>query len=148
MAELKDYIKHIKQFTVKRQERDILNIVRGHTDQLEDYNTNKLFEGKDANDEFLSPPYASKFYAEFKLHLNPAGVVDLKLTGRYHSSIYADTRKFPVEMKSRDKKSGELKEKYGEDIEGITEEDKDEFVNEVIKEEVEEYYSGKVFSLP
>lgn len=119
---------NIKQLTPQRVEQLLLTFVKANENALVDFNTLQLLEGRDSMGRLIDPAYASANYAEMKLHLNPRGVVDLKLTGEFHNSIFIDANKFPIIFKSSDAKAEELLAKYGEEVLGVTGKDLETFV--------------------
>jgi len=147
MGKLKDFQKRLSKVKESRIEKDLLKIVKSEENLLVDANTEQLLRGEDSLGEIISPPYASKFYAEFKLHLNPAGVVDLKLTGAFHSKFKLITKGWPVRIRSTDKKAPELEEKYGEEIYGVQEETFGDINQSSIKPKVQEHFKRNVFEL-
>lgn len=134
--------KKIRSFTSERQERDILKIVKSSQEFLIDLNTLQLMDGKDIHGVFIGPPYRSKAYAEFKLFLNPKGVVDLFLTGKFHRSIFIKASSFPVLFDAKDPKKDMLINKYG-DVIGISEQGKETFIQH-IRPEIINYYTNIV----
>ena len=68
--------------------------------------------------------YRNPFYKDFKQRKNPkaGGTVDLILTGQFTNGLYLTSRfKRAFIFESRDKKSENLKGKYGMDIMGLNE---------------------------
>ena len=127
--------------TVEAQERALLEIINRNDSYIVDLNTGQLFRGVDSNSSPLDPPYRSKYYAEFKLHLNPAGVVDLKLTGAFYAGFYIDSSKFPIVFNSTDEKAGILEQKYGPTIFGLDQPSKNDLVAH-LKDQIQEYYKS------
>ena len=127
--DLDQLLKNMKQLTPERMERLLLTFVKANENALIDFNTRQLLEGKDSFDKAIDPIYASAGYAEMKLHLNPRGVVDLKLTGEFHNSIFIDANQYPIIFKSSDSKADELLAKYGEEVLGVTGKDLQTFVH-------------------
>ncbi len=147
MNKLKKYIAHLRTFTPEKQEGDILQIIGNYQNVIVDMNTNQLMAGIDAAQHRISPPYSSKRYAEFKLFLNPAGVVDLRVTGEFHEGFFISINKFPIEFDSKDKKAADLKKKYGANIFGITSANKKELVRGYLVDDIHAYYRHVVFKL-
>ena len=130
----------LRSYTVERQTRDILSMVQQAENYayLVDLNTQQLMQGKDIHGALLTPPYASKAYADFKLMMNPLGVVDLFLTGDFQNSIFVQADKFPLMFDATDEKKNELVDKYG-DILGLSEQGKEKF-REHIDAQIRRYY--------
>lgn len=141
---LEKFEKKLRLYTEERQLKDILKIIRSEKEYLVRLNTSQLLEGKDVDGVLLEPPYFSPSYAELKLFMNPLGVVDLFLTGKFHRSIFVIADEFPIVFDARDSKKDMLVGKYGK-ILGVSKEDKELF-NEHILPKVKLYYKG-IFSL-
>lgn len=101
-------------------EAEVLSIIDEIKPQLIDLNTSQLFSGVDAGGFLLKPSYKDTAYAEFKKHLNPKGVVDLRLTGSFYEKWFVSAEKFPIFFGSKDDKTTDLESKYGKDIFGLT----------------------------
>lgn len=115
MGKVADYIAKLSKVTIQAQEFALLRIIKANEHVLIDIVTGQLLNGKDGNGEFLQE-YRSKAYAEMKLHLNPKGVTDLRLTGDFWAGFYVNATKFPIVIDSTDSKRGQLVAKYGEAI--------------------------------
>jgi hypothetical protein len=140
MSKVTDYIAKMEKVTIKAQEFALLQIIKENEHLLLDIITGQLLNGKDGNGEFLQA-YRSKDYAEMKLHLNPKGVTDLRLTGDFWDGFYAVVKKFPIIIDSKDEKRDHLVDKYGEAIFWPSTEGKSFFL-EIIEASVREYYRG------
>jgi hypothetical protein len=147
VGKLKELYDHLISFTADRQEADILTMVEGHKETAIDMNTGQLMKGRDAQDKPVDPPYASAAYANFKLYLNPAGVVDLYLTGDFHAAWVMRTNQFPILFSSTDYKTDELRAKYGEEIFGLSKSNAKDFLQNYVGPDVRKYYREKVFKL-
>jgi len=100
-------------------EKAVLEIVREHEAQVIDLNLLQLDSGTDNAGKPLDPPYRSAKYADFKLTLNPKGVVDLKLTGDFWDGFFLSADQYPITFGSADIKAPELEAKYGKEIFGL-----------------------------
>jgi len=147
MGRVSSLISHLEKYTEARQTEDLLKIVEEHSDSAIDLNLAQLFAGKDSKNNFLEPPYRSVNYAELKLHLNPAGVVDLKLSGDLYNGWFLNASKFPATFGSTDIKFDELSKKYGEDIAGLDSQSKFVLIQKDLRPSVIRYYKQKVFKL-
>ena len=79
--------------------------------------------------------YQSEPYARLKKAIGgraPFGTVDLKLTGDFHSGIFAKKSGKELRFGSTDTKQSMLSEKYGESIFGLTAENQTEVTNDYI----------------
>lgn len=135
MGKITELYNKLKSVKPEQIEKGLLKIVEHSKNQALDLNTKQLFEGRDSQGQSLGG-YKSQSYAQFKRTLNPAGVVDLKLTGSFYSGFFAKTDKFPVLFDSTDEKTSELKAKYGDEIFGLDQNNLEEFRQE-IKPEVQ-----------
>jgi len=95
----------------------IIKAVREREAELADLNVEQLEKSKYSTGETIEPEYSSD-YASFKGFKNP----DLKLTGDFHSGIFADVQGDVIEFDSTDFKASKLQGKYGDDIFGVTDE--------------------------
>lgn len=99
-----------------------------------------MMRGEDSEGSLINPSYASPKYSEFKLYLNPRGVVDLRLTGAFQDGMYIrKSGGFPIQISSKDRKTPMLVSKYGKDIFGIQTEGKDIIATDVLPD-IQDYY--------
>lgn len=142
MGKLKDYARKLKAITEDEQRIALLAIVQTNKEVALDMNTGQLFKGRNSLGAFISPPYRSPIYAELKLHMNPAGVVDLNLTGSFYRGWYIQAQASPIKIKfnSRDVKTKELTDKYGEEIFGLDRENLKSFASEYVKPDYLKYF--------
>ena len=138
MGRIREYVARLKTINEQVIDSGILKIVQDTKNQAIDLNTKQLFSGRDASGQSLGG-YRNPDYAAFKRSLNPAGVVDLKLTGDFYQGFFAKTDSFPVTFDSTDEKTSELKQKYGQ-IFGLDPTSLEEYRQE-IKPEVQAYFS-------
>ena len=123
MKKLKGYIDRLKKATPDVQQEALKKILDDNKSFMVGLIQDQLMAGYDAEGQQLEP-YQSEEYAAFKRTLNPRGVTDLKLTGRFHRSIFADTSGSLVKFGATDSKTPELLAKYG-NILNLTEESKE-----------------------
>jgi hypothetical protein len=138
MGKLRDLKKKLEGVTIEGQETELLKIVSSLEDTIVDMNTDQLMQGLNSKGESLGE-YASAGYAEMKKTLNPAGVVDLKLEGDFHSGFFIEAIKFPVRIDSKDSKTNKLVFHYGENIFGLVEQNKNILSHDYIKERYQNY---------
>ncbi len=119
-------------------DRVVLEIIRDRQAQVIDLNLLQLDAGTDAYGKPLDPPYRSAKYADFKLTLNPKGVVDLKLTGDFWDGFFVVADQYPVTFGSKDSKSAELEAKYGKEIFGLDAKSMDS-LKEIILPDLQEH---------
>jgi len=128
----------LRRFEALDIEQEAANIVEAHPDEIIGFNQANLYEGKYKQGDFLAP-YKNIAYARKKLQLNPAGVTDLKLTGEYYKSLFLTVNKKTFTIQSNDPKDARLTGLYGEDIKGISDADKVEFGNTVVRPGIVDY---------
>lgn len=142
MGDIRLMLSRFKELTPQKIETLLLISIKLNENILIDYNTSQLMWGLDSEGRPIDPIYASANYAEMKLHLNPRGVVDLKLTGKFHNSIFITANDFPIIFKANDPKAPDLLEKYGSDILGVPRKNLTEFVRYYAKPELQEQIRG------
>lgn len=91
-------------------------ILKRHEQFILDLNREQMMAGLDADGQPLGE-YQSEEYAIMKLAYNPAGVVDLRLTGSFHNEMFITDE---GGIWSTDSKTEKLVELYG-NIFGLTE---------------------------
>jgi len=138
MGKLDDIINKLQSVTDDVIDEGLLKVVDKNKSEAIDMNTSQLFSGKDSQGQAFGQ-YHSQSYAAFKLSLNPAGVVDFKLTGAFYDGFYLRTDKFPITFDSTDEKTDKLKQLGGENIFGLDQENLEKFRQE-IKPDVQDLY--------
>lgn len=134
--------------------KSVDTIVRGAKKAKYDAIDNNLATIADANVEQMTAGlnaeggqlglYRSEPYARFKKAIgsrSPFGVVDLKLSGDFHSGVFAQRRGDTITIFSRDSKTGDLVAKYGENTFGLTEQSRKGVANDQIIPEIWDWYS-------
>ena len=101
-------------------------------------NTDQLSVGLDSTNEIFGL-YKSLSYENFKQGLPgrkaARGVVDLRLTGEYYRSFVVQVFKngdFDIDSNPLTPDGGNLIEKYGKDVEGLTESSFDKFIDFIL----------------
>lgn len=97
-------------------------IAEKHLDKLADYNREQLFEGLKASGEQVSrDPYTPFTIADKKAR---GKFIDTTIRlfdeGDLYQSIYPDQKGGNIKMEATDSKTSELKDRYGDDILGIS----------------------------
>ena len=113
---------------------------------IAELNKLQLSEGKYRTGEYLNPLYSNPFYANYKQGLNstpPSGVPDLRLTGSFYDAFHVNLDGMYYEIDSTDNKSEELKEKYSDDIFGLSEENKAIYALEYLFDEIAKYITSE-----
>ena len=107
-------------------------------DYIVELNTRKqLYKGLTSKGEPLYPKYASPDYAEDKRRMNTApglGSPDLYLFGDFYGGFTAELKGHIMEIYSRDEKADDLEYVYESDIYGLTPNNMDVILAEVLPE--------------
>lgn len=122
----------------KEQDDEFRKIIDDNDEVILDLNRRQLMSGIDAKGKSLGD-YKNPSYALMKKTLNPKGVVDLNLTGDFHDSMLL-VNNLPIEIDAFDGKTNDLKNKYGQDIFGLTKESRKILAVGYIKERLINYY--------
>lgn len=123
-----------------------LRVVRGEANStLIPLNIDQLFErGIDSKGQSLGE--YSPFTISYKKKKGQRyDHVTLRDEGDFYEGFFADADSWPVGINSKDSKTGELTDKYGDDIFGLTKDSTDE-LNEQIREELIEACQGAILA--
>lgn len=105
---------------------EILRILADMEGTFTDWQRDRLFHGFYANGEPIVPPYTN-FTIRIKASKGQeTDRVTLLDTGAFYAGIFAKVEGEELVIDSTDGKSGDLKEKYGDDIFGLLNEEKAE----------------------
>ena len=118
---------------VKDMDKYKRDAIKDSLDYLADLNIEQRLQGKDATGKEISPLLRSEAYARAKKAkggLAPFGTPDLKDTGEFNSGQYVRYQKDRLIFDSKDKKNADLVAKYGEEIHGLTEESREQALDE------------------
>ena len=107
-------------------QEEILRILADMEGTFTDWQRDRLFHGFYANGEPIVPPYT-----DFTIRIKASkgqetDRVTLLDTGAFYAGIFAKVEGEELVIDSTDGKSGDLKEKYGDDIFGLLNEEKAE----------------------
>jgi hypothetical protein len=105
----------------------------------------QLNDGVDNSGSKL-PQYKSLKYAQKKYKLNKKpgfGNPDLNLTGSHYKGLRVKVRKTEFDIDSADSKSDKLENQYGEGIHGLTDKNKQIYIDGVFFNGIKEYIEGK-----
>jgi len=106
------------------------------------YNHSQLQRGTRSDGQNIAPNYRNRTYAELKAEQNPLPgflTPDLKLTGGFYSNFFIAVDTEYYEIDSRDPKTDKLLKKYGENIFGLTQPNKDEYATKSIYPKIKDY---------
>ena len=101
--------------TIENLENIALESAMEVKETIADLQVEQMEEGKTEKGKPIRPKYQSNVYATAKKAIGakpPKGTPDLKLTGDFHSGIYATIEKNYIVTDSTDEKAGKLTEKY------------------------------------
>lgn len=93
----------------------VLDSAMAHSEAIADLNVKQLEEGKRIDGNSIVPEYQSDLYAKAKKSIGakpPIYTPDLKLTGSFHSGIYAEKKADYIYTWSTDEKTDKLNSKY------------------------------------
>lgn len=91
---------------------------------IENLNRAQLFAGKDSTGADITPDYTEYTTLVKSEKQQPTDRVTLRDTGAFYESIFSEVFENAFDLKADDPKTVELKDKYGPDILGLTEESK------------------------
>lgn len=105
------------------------NAMENYPDEIAQLNRDQLWEGIDSKGNSITPPYTAmtKWLKEQKGQ--PWDRVTLRDTGQFQSKLHLVIQGDMYDLKSDDSKEASLKAKYGDDIEGLTDANKEETEN-------------------
>lgn len=108
-----------------------------------DLNRQQMYAGNDANDKFITPEYTD-YTVEKKIEKGqPFDRVTLYDEGDFYQSMFLQPFGSEFEVQATDYKTGALKEKYGENILGISDGKLDDAA-EIIKDTLIELYANEL----
>lgn len=132
ITKLKKFNKKAKRLTNTKILQLLKEIVVKDLELIAIANREQLLEGKTAENKPIQPEYASTIYAAQKQN-NPKRsflTPNLKDTGKFHESVYAKIEGNIVKIGATDGKTKELQIKYGNEILGLTDENKNDLIRE------------------
>jgi len=111
------------------------------------YNTEEqLAKGIRSDGQNIAPSYRDREYAEGKFEANSLpgfGTPDLKLTGSFYKGFYVAVDTEIYEIDSRDSKTDKLLKKYGENIFGLTQPNKEQYATKSIYPKIKDYIESR-----
>jgi len=105
----------------------VISSYKSITDEMVVLNQNQLYKLGEDIQKLRLAPYKSVYYAEYKFNLRGDGkeLTDLFKTGAFQLGFYVYFQGEMYGIDSTDEKTSALIEKYGENIFGLTEENKE-----------------------
>ena len=133
---IKTRIRNLKKF------RKNLNVIIGNSFKenehiLIDANVeDQLFEkGIDNKGEKLLP-YSPITIKDKKEKGQPTNRTTTRDTGKFHASFFQKVQKLTIEYGATDSKAGEIIERYGDQIYGLTDENLSDFIHTIVKDDI------------
>lgn len=114
-------------------------VIEQNIPELLDLNTGQLSVGKNSEGQKVGE-YSTDLYADFKKAIGsqaPSGDVDLKVSGDFFEGFKALIKPKVIEIFSDDEKAEGLEERYGSEIYGLTDENLDEWIEQLKVELIE-----------
>lgn len=114
--------------TLNRSDDIFRRAIVENQEEILDLNVAQLEVGKDSLGEFLDE-YLSEFYALFKISIGskaPLGIPNLILEGNFTEGFILKGEGLEFFITSTDDKKDRLRDKYGEDIFGLSEDSLEE----------------------
>lgn len=145
MNDLEKFAAHVKSFTVEEQEKKIVEVVLKHEAEIVDLNIGQMMDGKNWDGSDIEPEYRPLTIEIKKAKGQIFDRVTLRDEGVFHGKMYLEGDAFPLQSNSSDVKTGLLDEKYNADkFFGYSEQSKKTITQEVVKQDVQEYYKSIV----
>lgn len=142
MGAIRDKLAQWKKITEESITEEVLSLMREESEAIIALNHSQLLlRGEDSEGKSLGS-YSNPEYEAAKKFLNPNGVVDLKLTGRFHDSWFMEADSFPVTFDATDSKRDMLinQDGYGENVFGLQKSNKDVMAQEILKPKIQNRY--------
>lgn len=112
-------------------------VIEDNRPLLEDFNALQLDQGLKADGSDITPEYHPFTVAIKKAKGQPYDRVTLKDTGAFYESIRIKTTRNELTYEATDSKTEDLQEKYGDAILGLSDEDKTEFIDSYLREDLQ-----------
>lgn len=126
MTAVQDMLDSIRSIDILFEASEALNDTRN---EYINKQRDQLFTGKKEDGREILPAYSPRTVAIKKKKNQPTDRVTLKDTGDFYAEIFLDTRETEFVIDSADPKAGQLIEKYGENIFGLSEPNQEEYIN-------------------
>ena len=140
-------IKKVADDIVKGANKAMYKALDDNLSTMADANREQLTFGIDSTGNEIKPLYRSEPYARLKKALgsrSPFGTPDLKLSGAFHSGIFSKRNNKTIVFGGRDSKTGDLTSKYGDNILGLTEENRNNITYNQIIPDLFGWYSAQI----
>lgn len=129
--------------------REIGQAIKDERGYILDLNTeSQLFEkgiGSDGIELASFQPYSDFTITVKQFKGQPTNRVTLRDEGDFHESFFIEFRDTEFEIKASDEKTESLKDKYGDEILGLTKESLEDITQEIIKPRLEAYFKNIQF---
>lgn len=135
MVELEVYIAKLKAFKVAVLEEAEL-IIENNKEAIESLNQEQLNDGVDSRGEDIKPAYSPMTIRIKRLKGQPTDRVTLHDKGDFYQGIQLKKVGTIYDLTGTDSKTGKLEAKYGKDIIGLSEENKEVVLEQILKPEL------------
>jgi hypothetical protein len=115
MGKVRDIYVRLSKATEQVTEKAVLVIMADNESVITQRNTDQLFEGRRSDGSSL-PDYSKTSVNVFG---KPQGPIRLFDKGDFYDGFFVDAKEFPVLIGSKDEKTNELTERYGQNIFGL-----------------------------
>lgn len=131
MATALDLLKKLEAFDLEETIEKCFELTE---DDIADTQREQMLHGENSQGEDIGY-YRNSAYAELKERLNPlaGGTVDLKITGDFHKGIYATVIGEELVISSFDEKTDDLEQKYGDEIFGINDNYRTDYIDQELR---------------
>lgn len=126
MAKVQDYMIMTAALRGVDVDRILRHVAEQHQQDIVDMNREQLDAGIDANGDALPMPYAPKTIEIKQAKGQPTDRITLEDRGDFKNRMKVNFRRKYFEVTSRDWKTPVLKKEWGDDIFGLTKENKED----------------------
>jgi len=98
MASIESIIAKLKEVTPEKLEKEVLNIIAKNEAQMVDLNIQQMMGGRRSDGSNIEPEYTPFTVQIKKAKGQPYDRVTLRDEGDFQRDMFADTRKFPIEI--------------------------------------------------
>lgn len=120
LAVLDHIEKLLTRLATDKIEQFVGKAAEGQLDLMADLNRAQLMEGVNNEDQIITPAYKPSTIKAKKKRGQPYNKVTLFWDGNFHRALKARRKGGTFELFDTDKKDADLREKYGDEIEGLT----------------------------
>lgn len=137
MVELRAIVDRLKTLKVVLPNL-VREVIQESEQEIIDLNQVQLFSGENADGSDIEPEYTSLTKRIKRVKGQPFDRVTLRDTGSFYGKMKVKTAGEILEIDSTDPKRNKLVQKYGEEIFGLTDENKSDLSEFILKPRLEE----------